>query len=187
MEQCIKVRQRWLRETCFCIWLEFTGSAGEGWAMGLRDKQGPDQYQGKEFALYLERTGEWFQGFWVRYWYNQICRVEKLIHQWYGRWRGKTDQVGCCNGLAKRWWVAKRGKGGRDMGERFMSRQVKTWQLLVCRGGREEGRYRNWFTRLPGSGTWLGGGATCWDGDQEEEQVWGRVSKILRLDPLEQS
>lgn len=26
--------------------------------MELRDKQGPDQCQGKEFALYLESTGE---------------------------------------------------------------------------------------------------------------------------------
>lgn len=42
----------------FSIWLELTGSAGEGQAMGLRDKQGPAWCQGKEFALYLESTGE---------------------------------------------------------------------------------------------------------------------------------
>lgn len=120
--------------TCFSIWPELTGSAGEGWAMELRDKQGPDQCQGKEFALYLESTGERLKVWgkvlissdlhsrkmipsvvWVM---NGKAQLERIL-QWFGQERMSS-------------W--ERGKCGRDMGERFRSRQVKTWQLLVCGG-----------------------------------------------------
>lgn len=46
-----KVRERGLRRAHFRKWLEFTGSVGEAWAVGLRDEQEPDQCQGKESAL----------------------------------------------------------------------------------------------------------------------------------------
>lgn len=64
------------------------------------------------------------------------------------------------------------------MGERFTSILAKTWRLLGL-GSSEEGRHRDWFTQLPGSGTWVGGGAMCWDANQEEARVWGRATEVL--------
>lgn len=52
-----KIRERGLRTAQFSICLELMGSVGVGGGaeqQDLRDEQGPDQSQGKEFALYLK-------------------------------------------------------------------------------------------------------------------------------------
>lgn len=73
-----QVRERLLRTVCFGVWRKLTEIVGEGCATGLRDKQGPDQCQGKAFTLSLESNEEQFQVLSKVLTYP-ICIVEKLF------------------------------------------------------------------------------------------------------------